>query len=420
MKNSGKHTFTYVTLMLAGEVVFLLPFVVTRIFRPTFLEVFQIDNFQLGSAFSVYGIVAMLSYFFGGPLADRYSPRLLLTISLLATGTVGFVMASIPSLLTLTILYGFWGMTTILLFWAAYTKATRILGGHSGQGRAYGLVDGGRGLVAAAIATTSVSLLAWWLPDEASSASTPELTKALSGVIRLFSLVTIGTAALVWMVIRSSKDNIHTARPTWEGVKTVIKLPSVWRQAVILLCAYVAYKCTDDISLYAYDVLSMDDVEAAGLAAVVFWVRPVAAVLAGLVGDRWSISNMISACFSLIIICSLLLALGILANSAILLVTIIIAVMCAGIFGLRALYYALFQESQLPLSLTGSAVGVISVVGFTPDVFFGPVIGYVLDNYPGATGHQYLFAILGGFAFLGLIMALMKIAPSNIDAYSSE
>ena len=62
-------------LIAAGEAVFLLPFVLARVFRPTFLDVFGITNLQLGVAFSFYGVVAMLAYFAGGPLADRFSAR---------------------------------------------------------------------------------------------------------------------------------------------------------------------------------------------------------------------------------------------------------------------------------------------------------------------------------------------------------
>ena len=64
-----------VLLILAGEAVFILPFVLPRIFRPTVLDVFQLTNVELGFCFSVYGLVAMVSYLFGGPLADRYPPR---------------------------------------------------------------------------------------------------------------------------------------------------------------------------------------------------------------------------------------------------------------------------------------------------------------------------------------------------------
>ena len=55
-------------LIVAGEAVFFLPFVLPRVFRPTLLEVFQLTNLQLGIAFSVYGAVAMLAYFLAAHL----------------------------------------------------------------------------------------------------------------------------------------------------------------------------------------------------------------------------------------------------------------------------------------------------------------------------------------------------------------
>ena len=63
-----------ILLILAGEAVFILPFVLPRIFRPTVLEVFLLDNVQLGLCFSIYGIIAMISYPLGGPLADKFPP----------------------------------------------------------------------------------------------------------------------------------------------------------------------------------------------------------------------------------------------------------------------------------------------------------------------------------------------------------
>ena len=63
------------TLVLAGEIVFLLPFHTTRFFRPTALEAFGLTNTQLGNVFAVYGVMAMIAYFPGGALADRFSAK---------------------------------------------------------------------------------------------------------------------------------------------------------------------------------------------------------------------------------------------------------------------------------------------------------------------------------------------------------
>ena len=52
-----------VALVIAGEMVFGLPFHTGRFFRPTMLDVFGFTNTQLGDLFAVYGVTAMLTYF---------------------------------------------------------------------------------------------------------------------------------------------------------------------------------------------------------------------------------------------------------------------------------------------------------------------------------------------------------------------
>ena len=79
----------------------------------------------------------------------------------------------------------------------------------------------------------------------------------------------------------------------------------------------------------------------------------------------------------------------------------------AGVYAIRGIYFALMQESAVPLAATGTAVGIMSVVGFTPDVFMSPLMGYLLDSYPGAPGHRYVFLVLAIFALVGLTVSLI-------------
>ena len=150
-------------LILAGEAVFILPFVIVRIFRTTFLESFTISQTELGSCFASYGLVALVSYLFGGPLADKFRPHILMSVALMLTALGGFYLSTYPTLANLHVLYGFWGFTTIFLFWAAMIKATRIWGGTSRQGIAFGFLDGGRGLVAAIFGSVAVLIFSTFI-----------------------------------------------------------------------------------------------------------------------------------------------------------------------------------------------------------------------------------------------------------------
>ena len=56
-----------------------------------------LTNLQLGIVYSVYGVIAMVGLFLGGPLADRVAPRILMSIALLATSAGGLLLISIPT-----------------------------------------------------------------------------------------------------------------------------------------------------------------------------------------------------------------------------------------------------------------------------------------------------------------------------------
>ena len=405
IKNDSKKTLTMFILIIAGEAVFFLPFVVSRIFRPTFLKVFELTNFQLGSAFSIYGMVAFASYFAGGPLADRFSTRKLMAFALISTSLGGVVMAQIPSFSILTMLYGFWGLTTILLFWAALIRATREWGGDLSQGKAYGILDGGRGFFAALMASILVFVFSTFLPENSAEATASQLKDGLSSVILVFSSITALTAVLVFFLIPDSNTRPDSHENVIISLKKVLKLPAVWMNSVIVLCAYVGYKCTDDFSLYASDAFGYNDVDSANIGTISYWARPLAAVAAGLIGDRLSPSKVISYGFTVVIVGAGIIVLNPSQLNGFVALALVIATTSIGIYGLRGVYFALIHEARIPLSQTGAAVGVVSFLGYTPDIFMGPLMGILLDNSPGTLGHQHVFLSLCIFSVLGLLIS---------------
>jgi nitrate/nitrite transporter NarK len=374
------------------------------VFRPTVLEVFAITNLELGAAYAAYGVVAMLAYLAGGPLADRFPARGMLLIALLLTAAGGLLLFEVPGLEMLVALYVYWGITTIALFWAPLIRATRDWGGRSEQGRAFGLLDGGRGLLAALTGSLLVAVFATLLPVDPDQATLAERTAALRQVIVILIAITSTIAILLWFALDGRSDN-HSATPrlSLAGLKRCIQLPAVWLQASIILCAYVGFRSIDDFSLYANEVVGLNEVDAAKVGLVSLWVRPVAAVAAGFLADRFGAATMSLYSFALIAAGSIALASGAIINGALSLFLLTVGCASLGIFGLRGLYFAIMEEGRIPLAYTGSAVGFVSLIGYTPDVFMAPLMGFLLDSAPGAAGHQHVFWVVTGFAVAGLL-----------------
>lgn len=400
-------------LILAGELIFGLPFHTARFFRPTLLDAFGFSNTQLGDAFAVYGVTAMLAYFPGGALADRFQARKLMSLSLLATAAGGLYMATFPGFPQMTLLYGYWGVTTIFLFWGAMIRMAREWGGSQSQGIAFGMLDGGRGLVAAGFAMLAVAALALYLPTESLPVSDGDRRQGLRSVILLYSSATAVCGVLAWFLLPDAPVATGAAErrllrgmgPVLHSMSVVLRQPLVWAQAAVIVCAYSAFKGLDNYSLYAVQVLGLDEVEAARLTAWASYLRPVAAVLTGLAADRFRAGRTIAAAFGVLTVCYLVLNLALPSRGWLPIIYANVFTSFFAVFALRGVYFALLEETGTPRHLTGTTVGAVSFIGYTPEVFFGPLSGRILDRSPGLEGHQDYFLLLAVFAVLGLAAA---------------
>ena len=403
-----KGSFLSITLLvLSGELIFLLPYVLARIFRPTFLEVFSLSNLQLGSLFSVYGTVALLSYVYGGVISDRFQPKNLIASSLFFTALGGLVLAIYPSYFILQILYGYWGFTTVFLFWGAMIKAARVWGGAKNQGQAFSFLDGGRGLVAASMGSLGVLIFSFFLTNDIESASLIERKDAFRYVILFSSFMVFLNGILVLFFMESNQKNeVKNTFSTISHIKAVLKIQSVWLIMIIIISAYVGYKVTDIYSLYASEVMLFNNIEAANIGSLQLYLRPLVCVIIALFAGKKNYIYFIILGFITMLIGATIFAFGIVQLNMNFVFFFSLIIVATGTYAIRALYFSIMQEGRIPLLMTGTAVGVISVIGYTPDIFASPIIGYLLDKYPGIVGHQYVFTILVLFSVLGLLASI--------------
>jgi len=153
----------------------------------------------------------------------------------------------------------------------------------------------------------------------------------------------------------------------------------------------------------------MDEVEAARFTAYASYLRPVAAVTAGIVADRFSASRIIGIAFLVLVTSFGTLAIAVPSAAWLNMIYANIFVSFFAVFALRGVYFALLQESKTPRYLTGTTVGIVSFIGYTPDIFFAPIAGRILDNAPGPVGHQHYFMFLAAIALFGLLVIFTLI-----------
>jgi predicted MFS family arabinose efflux permease len=386
-------------LGFSGGIIFLLPFLFEVFYTPLG-SALGLNHTELGGLVSVFGFFSMIFYFPGGWLADRLSPKKLITNSLFGTGIAGLYFSTFPSYRISLAIHAFWGVCITLLFWAAMIRLTRNSAPADQQGRAFGTLEFVRGIAEALTSGGLLLVFAWLGSSE----------QALSTVVVQLSWVTIALGVIAWLVIEDiSREDDEAAVDHsigWQDVLSVLKMPVVWLIIIVVMTAYCAYWSSYSINPYATDVVLTSVAVAGAISVARMWLKPVSGFVAGFVADRFGVAVSTSALFGLLVVSFLGLAalsgnipgfnvmLGFMALAAI------------GIFALRGIYFALLEEGNVPLAVTGTAGGVISAVAFTPDVFMPLLSGALRDTYPGAEGYRYLFLITAGMCTAGLVAAL--------------
>ena len=385
-------------LSVSGGMIFLAPFL-REVYYIPMQEAMNLSNTQMGMLMGVFGTVSMLTYFPGGWLADRVSSRKLITLGMLATGASGLYFATFPSYGANLALHAFWGFSITFVFWGAMIKATRGWAPADEQGRAFGILETGRGLGEVISHSALLAIFAWLGSTYA----------ALSTVIIAFSVFNMGLGVAAWFLLEDNTPSDTSDRPRVgpKEVLQVLKMPVVWLISLVILTAYSAYWGSFFFTPYASDVFLMSVTMAGVLSVGRMWLKPFAALAAGFLGDRFGIARSVALSLAATAISFALFAFTP-SNPAVLpLVVLNVAVSATFIFALRGIYFALLEEGGIPMALTGTAAGVASAIGFVPDIYMPIIGGYLLDSYPGVTGYRLLFGFVAALALVGFIAALL-------------
>lgn len=405
---SASRTQRYAQLMLlvaaAGAIYPML--YLRQVYQPTMLEFFHIDDVHLGLLYSTLGTLFLVSYLPSGWLADRISPRYLICFSLIGTGALGFVYATAPAFTTLMMVFGGWGITTGLTFWAAVIKRVNMIAGANEQGRFFGLLDGGRGLVEALLATVAISIFAYVTRHhDGSDAAGFKL------VVHMYAAICIVLGVAIGFVRdpRPAQAAGVTARrgALLADLRTLAANPSLWLVAAIVFCGYQVFWATYSFSAYLHEGgFGLSTTAAGFITTLKLWMRPVGGIGGGFLGDRLSRVSVLAGALVLAALSLVGLATVPAATPQLLLVVLVLFI---GIltYAVRGLYWSLLDDCRVPAHCSGLAIGLISVLGYSPDVFVPLINGYATQNFPGATGYQLYFGYIAAVALVGAGAAVM-------------
>ena len=411
-RSTDLRSYSQLTLIIvaAGAIYPLL--YLRQNFELSILEAFNISQTQLRYCSSMLGLIFMITYIPSGWLADRISSRKLLAYSLLATGLLGLWFSTMPSYSSLLIIYAAWGLATGLTFWSALIKLVAMLAKKDQQGRFFGILDGGRGLVEALLATLAIALFAYVLSQESGSK-----TLALQQVIYLYAGVLLIMAPLTyWLLDDSDAEPLHQAgkdKTTFKSdLAAVLKHREIWLCAICIACGYQLFYATYSFSAYLQQNFGLTAVMVGTITVAKLWMRPIGGIAAGFIGDWISPEKVLAILLALASV-----ALGMMAflpaTAATLVMLAVVLLIGLLTYAVRGLYWATLGGCDVPNNVKGLAIGIISMIGYFPEVYLPLLSATLIEQYTDGLGYKIYYLILSVFGLLGAYAAYLLARPKD-------
>ena len=397
----SKNFWAILIVAFGGAIIYGLPY-----FRfdyyDVYLETYHLTNTQMGVFGSVLGIFGMISYLFGGVVADRFSTRMILTVSLIGTGLGGFVHLLPLNYTALLCLYAFWGVSSLFAFWPACVKAVRILSDSGDQGKAFGFFEGGRGVGAALMAMGAV------VAFRIGIGNIDDQVQGMRYVIIYYSVLTILMGILAFLTVKDGKMEA-SEKISFKGIGEVLKLPAVWIIGFVTFCNYVFTLSLYYFTPYATGILGATVTFAATLAALKRWLGTISSVAGGYMSDKIGTGRTILVSFLIMAAGTAGILLLPTNSKSIVAFTVLFLIVYIFYSVNYAQTWAMMDEGAIPEKYSGTAAGIISTVGYLPEIFVSVMAGIMIDQNPGVGGYRQYFGFMIGMLLIGAVITVVWI-----------
>ena len=383
-----------------------------------------LSHTEIGTLLSVNSMVATALFIVGGYLADRFSTRILIPLGLVGTGALGLFLSTFPGFSTLLLLFALLAVCSDCLVWPALLKSIRQLGGSKEQGRLFGLLEGGRGVVDTAVAFSALGIFVLLGSG----------TGGFRAAIAFYAIIDVVVGVLLFLLLRSQPSN-QTSEPASEQpvpkkqkaglgeIWRAAKQPQLWWVSFTVFMVYVVYCGLTYFIPYLTYVYGLP-VALVGAYGIInqYGLKIIGGPIGGVLADKVvkGASRYIRLAFlCLIPVVAVLLLLPADPGSQIpaMIVTLLFSLI---VFTMRGVFWAPMDEVGIPEETSGTAFGIACLVGYAPGMFAFIVYGAILDANPGAGGYHIVFLVLAALALVGAAVSSGLVRAARARRAAAE
>lgn len=382
--------------------------------KGTFYNIMQsalrLSHEQLGTALSLYGMVALISYPLGGWIADSFSSRKMVVLSMGGTIVLGLALASLPSYSWLLLIFALFGVFSILTYYPVSTRLVKSLATAEAEGKTFGAYWSLISVLNVLVYALGI-VLVHFFPENYAGAYR----------VLIYMILLIAAAALVCFMKYFRKDDLPARKS--EGVlaswRRLVRHPQIWLIGLMILFSYSISCSVTYFTPYLTAVCGLSEEGVLWLNLVKGYVLGIAApIIAGTLCDRIGSAVRLIGAGALMISLLTLILLG-LSPENVVWIILTVTVLEFILQGLHGQVMVTLSECALPKELVGSAVGFVAFIGYSPDAFLYRIAGGMLDRL-GMAGYSILFAAIAACGLMctaacGLLLWQSRTRKTRTD-----
>ncbi|BCX78786.1 MFS transporter [Campylobacter sp. 19-13652] len=398
-------------LILGAGTVFKLSSI-KDVFYVPMQDVWGLTNTQIGLAFTFYAIVQTVGYFTSMYIADRFSKKILLPIGLVGVGLCGVYMTTLPGYVGYCVAFGVMALFGEVIYWPSLLKAVRLLGDKSEQGRLFGFLEAGRGIVDVIVAFGALFVFGYFGEGKA----------GLMAGLWYYTIVTSLIGVITYFLIDNDdaiKDRDNANKIVWQGIWWVLKDAKTWLAAFVIFFVYSAYTGLTYFIPFMKDIYALPAVYVGAYGIInQYGLKLFGGVIGGTLSDKVFHSPLKYLRFTFLVAAAAIVGFAYLPHESINITLGMVITLCIGaiIFTQRAVFFAPMDEIGTPREYAGSAMALGCLIGYMPSMFGYLIYGYIIDTFAGMAGYRYVFLIMASFALCGFICASLLLSKLRKDS----
>lgn len=388
----------FLVLVLGGGTIYKLANLKDAFYIPM-QEHMGLTHTEIGTLLSANAIIATALFVVGGFLADRFETRKLIPLGLVGTGALGLYLASFPGFSQLLIVFALLAVCADCIFWPSLLKAIRNLGDDGEQGRMFGFLEGGRGVVDTLVAFSALGVFVALGSGAA----------GLKAAILFYSGIDIVVGLLTLFLLRDSRQANGKREPIGlAGLMEAVRMPGIWLVSLNVFMIYIVYCGLTYFIPYLKEMYQLP-VALVGAYGIInqYFLKVLGGPAGGFIADKGlkSPSRYLKWAFlALLPLMAVILSIPkgesyIYAGMA---ATLSFALV---VFTMRGVFWAPMSEVGIPSRISGSAFGIGCLIGYAPGMFAYIIYGALLDQYPGEQGYTYVFTLMSVLAVIGFLVS---------------